>query len=112
MKTKDPKIIIPVIRKLYPKMMADMIAGVQPMQGSTGSIFKLNVNDSLINPWSEWRRTTSLWPRKSINGKWILGRINKRGRAVWDGPMQGRARRLREFATNKELFASILKGDV
>jgi len=114
MKNKYRKMLISLIRKQVPDMIAKEIASVQPMQGmqaSTGSIFQLNVNDSLINPWSEWRKTTSLWPRKSINGKWIFGFINKRGRNVWDGPMVGKAKRKREFATNKELFASRLKGN-
>jgi len=112
MKTNNSKILIPIVRKLYPNMIADMITKVQPMQGKTGSIFSLNIEDSIINPWSEWRRTTSLWPRESITGKWIVGRINKRGRNVWGGGgMQGKATRKRQFATNKELFALKLKGN-
>ena len=113
MKSKDRKVLIPIIRKMLPSIIAADIVGVQPMQGSTGSIFKMKVKDeTLINPWSEWRKTTSLLPRKSISGKWIFGRINKRGRNIWpDNVMHGRATRKREFATNKELFASILKGD-
>ncbi len=110
MKSKDKKVLIPVIRKMLPSLIAQELAGVQPMQGSTGSIFKLNIKDSLINPWSDWRKTISLWPRKSINGKWIFGHINIRGRNVWDGPVHGKAKRKQEFATNKELFASRLKG--
>ena len=96
-----------MIRKIYPKMIAEQIVGVQPMSAQTSDLFSLNV----LNPWSNWRKTTSIWPRRSINGKIIFGRINKRSRQVWDGPMHGKANRLREFATNKELFASILKGN-
>lgn len=37
------KILMPIIRKVYPNMIAQQILGVQPMTGPTGSIFTLNV---------------------------------------------------------------------
>ena len=117
MKSKDPKKMIPIIRKTLPNVIAEELASIQPMQGSTGSIFSLNVKDQ-TNPWGEWRKTTSFWPRKSVNGKWIFGFINKRGR--WDYSTEaisggnypnGQRTRIREFATNKELFERRLRGD-
>lgn len=35
------KILIPLIRKLTPKLIADEIVGVQPMTANTGSIFDI-----------------------------------------------------------------------
>ena len=112
MKVSNPKVMIPLIRKAIPNMIAKEIVGVQPMTQATGSVFKMKTtySDGVLNPWTEWRKTTSIWPRRSINGKIIFGWINKRGRNVWDGPMDGKATRKREFATNKELFTQRLKG--
>jgi len=102
MRTDNPKLMIPLIRKAIPSVIAKEIVDVQPMTGSTGDIF------SMTDPWSEWRKTISIWPRKSISGKIIFGYINKRARTIWGA--HGKLR-IREFSTNKELFASRLKGD-
>ena len=109
MRTDNPKIMIPLIRKAIPKLMAEEIVGVQPMTAPPAEIFTVKTN--ILNPWTKWRKTTSFWPRKSINGKWVFGFINKRGRTVWEGAMHGKGKRKREFASNKELFAWKLKGD-
>lgn len=85
-------------------MLAEQIVGVQSMTATQREIF------NIINPWSEWRRTTSLWPRRSIGGKWIFGCINKRGKPNWNDHYGTRRLRKREFATNKELFKLKLKG--
>ncbi len=58
-------------------------------------------------PWTEWRKTTSLWPRRSITGKMIVGSMYKRGRNHY---ADGRCPGATEFATAKELFEGKLKG--
>ena len=103
MRTDNPKIMIPLIRKAIPSVIAKELVEVQPMT-STGEIF----NMSSRTEFSDWRRTTSFWPRKSINNRWIFGFINKRGKTLWGA--HGKIR-CREFATNKELFTSRLKGE-
>jgi hypothetical protein len=109
MKTKKEisREAIKILREQTPKKIAEQLASIQPMSTGAGAIF----DTGMINPWSEWRKTTSIWPRRSINGKIIFGRINKRGRNVWDGAMQGKATRKHEYATNKELFERRLRGD-
>lgn len=39
----NPKILIPMIQKVMPTVIASQIAGVQPMTNSAGSIFKRNI---------------------------------------------------------------------
>jgi hypothetical protein len=111
MKINNPKVMIPLIRKAIPNMIAKEIVGVQPMTSAAGEVFKMKTTyeDGVLNPWTKWRKTTSIWPRRSVNGKLIFGRINKRSRNIWDGPMDGKAQRKREFATDKELFRQRLK---
>lgn len=41
MNTKN--ILIPLIRKMMPQILANDIVGVQPMTGNTGQVFKMNV---------------------------------------------------------------------
>jgi hypothetical protein len=41
------KIIIPLIRKVYPNMIAQQITSVQPMSAPTGAIFKIKRSYSL-----------------------------------------------------------------
>lgn len=73
--------------------------------------------------WSEWRKTWSFIPRKSISGKWIIGRINKRSSTQHrmrikfhffgiDSYEQMVREHVREFAMSKELFEHKLKGNV
>ncbi len=107
MRTDNPKIIIPLIRKVYPKMIAEQIVGVQPMTSSSTQVFNMKVT-SPYTVWTKWHKTVSIWPRKSISGNIIFGYINKRGR-TYNGP-HGNLR-CREFATDKEVFTSRLKGD-
>lgn len=92
-----------MIRKNYPKMIATKIVGVQPM----GS----GVSEDPEPKWSKWRRTISFWPRRSINGKLIFGRIHTSWRNDWgigvvDGP-----KHIWRYATDKELFTAKLKGE-
>lgn len=43
---KPPEaVILPLIRKYMPKMIANELVGVQPMTGPTESIFKLKVKN-------------------------------------------------------------------
>lgn len=68
-KKYDP-IIIPLIRKYLPTIIAQQIAGVQPM---TGNIFKsrLRYNGSFIRAETDWKDTFVIWPRKTITGRWV-----------------------------------------
>ena len=85
--------------------------GVQPMPGNVSQILDM-VNAR--TEWTDWRKTTSLWPRKSISGKIIIGQINKRSKNSFQGSRHigGHKIRIREFATDKELFTAKLKGEV
>ncbi len=58
--------------------------------------------------WGNWCKTMSLWPKKSITGKMILGRVNKRWK-TYHGP-HGNLHDQYQYATNKELFLAKLKG--
>ena len=58
----------------------------------------------------EWKEFTSYVPRKSITGKWIVGKMHKRWRTP---PMKHRGVGLgnfKQFAKTKELFAEKLRG--
>lgn len=110
MKT-NTKILIPVVRKLYPSMLANEITSVQPMQGTVGNIFKLKVNYQS----EAWKKTFIFWPKVSIYGKMIFGLANIR--SVWrempPNPNHGLSdlECVVEYATNKEMFTLKLKGD-
>ena len=57
-----------------------------------------------------WEKYTAYFPRKSITGKWIVGKIHKRWRTP---PIEHRGVGLgnhKQYATNKELFEAKLKG--
>lgn len=99
---------ISIIRKQLPRMIAAQIVGIQPMT-NTNNIF--NMSDE--HYWTQWRRTISIWPRRSINNKIIFGWINKRSREDmrpgW-GEMYILRPNIIEFATDKELFTAKLKG--
>jgi hypothetical protein len=88
---------------LSSKDMAKALNTIQPMS----VIFAPNIP---IIEWTVWRKTTSVWPRSSINGNIIFGRINKRSRMGTLSP-GGHHPHITEFATNKELFEAKLRGD-
>ena len=75
---------------------------------TSGGFAGATVSRDPYGSWSEWRKTTSLWPRRSITGKMIVGSMHKRGRTY-----HGRRGDLRdrEFAKTKELFEEKLKGN-
>lgn len=73
----------------------------------TSSVAGVTVSRGPYGSWSEWRKTTSLWPRRSITGKMIIGSMCKRGVTYYGGHGDYR---VREFAKNKELFIEKLKG--
>lgn len=61
--------------------------------------------------WSEWRKTSSYIPRKSVYGKWIIGPMYERGKWVdaydggdFSGYTFTRRQRVRQYITKKELF--------
>lgn len=89
---------------LSAKDMAKALNQIQPM--STSPWFAPH-----MIKWTEWRKTTSMWPRSSINGNIIFGRINKRSRMGALSP-EGHHPCFNEFATDKELFEAKLKGVV
>ena len=88
-------------------------------RGTGKSVFYMGGSGTTQSPpaapkWDPWRRTTSLIPRKSISGRWIVGRIQKRGKTVRRmTPTKGggamRNKRMHEFATDKQLFEWKLK---
>lgn len=108
--TKD-KINQEALKQLRSKTatnIAEQLASIQPMS-SIGQVF---ASQPLLEPWTKWRKTTSIWPRRSVNGKIIFGRINKRSRPDYR-PIEGiqQRTRIREFATDKELFHQKLRGE-
>lgn len=78
------------------------------MAGSSFGFTRVTMSRDPYGPWSEWHKTTSLWPRRSITGKMIVGSMCKRGRTY-----HGRRGDLRDrqFAKDKELFEEKLKGN-
>lgn len=62
--------------------------------------------------WTNWCKTISLWPKRSITGKTILGRINKRRKTYHGYGVHGEFHGTKEYATNKELFMAKLKGKI
>lgn len=97
-----------------PSIIASQITGVQPMQGKTGSIFTLKVRNETET--ESWRKKFIFWPKKSIYGKMIVGRVNERGR--WHGQREvisgegyvTHQVRIVEYATDKEIFKETLAG--
>ncbi len=59
------KIIIPIIRNLYPKLIAQQIVGVQPMTTGGPSIFEI-------------RFDYHVHPRYKFSRKWYVGEINSK----------------------------------
>ena len=101
-----------------PSIIANKIVGVQPMTGATGNIFKLNINDKTDTETESWRKKFLFWPKKSIYGKMIAGRVNERGRWQWSQEVisgEGYTThqvRIVEYATSKEVFKETLAGNV
>ena len=66
--------------------------------------------DMSPRPWSRWRMTITLFPRKSVYGKWVVGRIYRRGRKklVWKtagmGGYLAASGVEKEFLSKKEMF--------
>lgn len=101
-----------MIRKHFPKMMAEQIVGVQPMTAPTSNIFSLKTKYAA----ESWKKRFLLWPQKSIYGKMIFGLVNERG--VWKDMHESlsgqgyktHTERVVEYATRKELFKAKLEG--
>lgn len=47
-KIKLPKILIPMIRRTFPVLIASEIVGVQPMSGPTGDVFALRYTNNNV----------------------------------------------------------------
>jgi len=80
------------------------------------NVAKAFFEDRAAREWTEWRPTTSWIPRKSWYGKWIIGRMYKRGRwedADMGGDFSGytfsKPTRVRQYISKKELFKWKLK---
>jgi hypothetical protein len=52
------KILMPIIRQVYPTMLANQIMGVQPMTGSVGEIFTMRAS---FNPQSKYKFSRAKW---------------------------------------------------
>lgn len=106
------KVMIPLIRKQLPSIIANQIVGVQPMTGSMTNIFKLKTKYAA----ESWRKKIMWLPKKSIYGKTLFGLVNERG--VWKDVHEAlsgqdyktHTERVIEYATNKELFKAKLEG--
>ena len=106
MNKEKAKILIPIIRKIYPNILAKQILGVQPLSPGVGELVSMNKE-------FKWSRTFSFRPRRSVTGKIIVGWIHKRVRVDWGdraGPYGPTI--VHEFITDKELFAARLKGEI
>ena len=79
MTTLDPKIMIPMLRKALPNLMAHSIAGVQPM---TGSYF------SYENNWFFQNHNKKYWPYQHTPSSFIP--IRDMERWCWDNISHGR----------------------
>ena len=100
------------LREEVPKQIAEQLASIQPMSG-TGDIFKIGREDTV----GDWKKKFTFWPKKSINDKWIFGRINERGHWKWSQEVISGENYTThqvhtiEYATDKEIFKGKLKGD-
>lgn len=105
----DNKKIIPVVRKLLPKMLAEDIVGVQPMTQATGEIFTLK--SVLTSGWSVWEKKFVFLPKRTINGKWAIGRVYMAYRKIYDKETTVAELAKTEFkwATGKDIFIEKLK---
>ena len=105
---RDAKILLSVIRKIMPSIIARQLAGVQPMQGPVGSVHSLR--SRLRSPWTPWEKRFSWKPKRSINGKLVLGYLNVSLAWVCDQDGNESDTEYR-WATNKEVFLLKLKGN-
>ena len=53
------QILMPIIRQLYPKMLADQITGVQPMTNYTGTVFKMKYK--VLQSQSKYKFSRAKW---------------------------------------------------
>lgn len=63
---KQVKIIMPLIRKVMPTIIANDIVGVQPMTGSSGDVFK-------VGRISRWKRFW--WRLRDLYWRWLPGTV-------------------------------------
>ena len=110
---KLAKVLIPIIRKQVPSMMAKEILGVQPMTAPIGNIFNLATKYAA----ESWRKKFIWLPQRSIYGKLLFGLVNERG--VWKevqsepsevGSFTITTKYVLEYAANRELFKAKLEG--
>lgn len=113
---KIQKVILPMIRKVLPDLIADDLANVQPMTGSVGEMFKLG----RLSRWQRFKRwlSNTYWdwvPGTVITLKypdnpdylrnWLEENVGRRGRA-WN--LQHRFTGLEvKFILGKGKWASI-----
>lgn len=78
----------------------DPDTGIGPDAGVVKKSPKRNFWDGV-----NWEKYTAYFPRKSITGKWIVGKMHKRWRTREVLPGH-----FKQYATAKELFKEKLKG--
>ena len=66
-------ILLPMIRQVYPSIIANQILGVQPMNGAVGGVFALRANYS---PQSKYKFSRAKWYVAEINDN-SLWRLSK-----------------------------------
>jgi len=67
-------------------------------------------------PWESWHDIFVIWPRRSITGKFVFGRVNRSSRDEFQVPFgvylgDNEPGRLHRYASNKELFMARLAGE-
>lgn len=80
MKT-DKSVLIPLIRKIIPGVIAQDIVGVQPMTGSTGQIFSVSGEYKPTTPWEYLEN----WNRSDRGPDETLAKLNERMQNRWPG---------------------------
>lgn len=80
MKT-DKSVLIPLIRKIMPGVIAQDIVGVQPMTGSTGQIFSMSGESTPTTPWEYLENCT--WSNRGPDE--TLAKLNERMQNRWPG---------------------------
>jgi hypothetical protein len=98
---------------VLPQLIAEMLVGVQPMQGPVGNMLTTKYKPN----WEEWHSKIIIWPRRSINGKLVFGFVNRSSRDEFEVPFGAAAghptpKRFHRYATDKELFKARLEGTV
>lgn len=109
-KNSYPNLPIAKIRQIVPNTIAQAIINVQPMSMQPGYIFAIGHENSKI---SEWTKTFVIRPRKTIEGSYVIGRVNRRTIEIYVGGELNhpRYKSKYQYATDMEVFKLTLKGE-